>query len=477
VTATERKLTSGDESVLFSMDDNVTDYGARFYTMSFKEAIERDIITDYRIVTYFAKESEIEELIKGNKLLSLDAGLDPVAARDVATAVVTKRAMEQYGIKHPLVFNRSIIASKAFRSQQVLLNSCAVGPVSENFHVDSTMSAGRRQDLLDQFIQAPIAVMSNARCLTEGVDVPGIDAVVFAAPKQSTVDIVQASGRSLRKAERKEFGYFVIPIIVPDDMSFDEFAESTEFKTILKILAAMSTQDNRIVEELRARFSGPNAKSSKHREPIIKIGGEVPVGMQMSPDRFADAIETKIWQGVARGKSRPFEEARAFARNLELNNFKEWVDYCKSEGKPRDIPVAADRTYANVGWVSWGDWLGTGNRHKGGWRAFEDARAFVRSLGLKGLKEWKSYRKSEEMPGDIPAAPNTVYADAGWVNLGDWLGTGRSRGDFDLSKRLGPLRRVSSSKAGRNGRTTARREKSPPTSRMPLTRFTPMPAG
>ena len=129
------------------------------------------------------------------------------------------------------------------------------------------MSAGERGKRLDQFIQSPVAVMSNARCLTEGVDVPGIDAVVFAAPKQSTVDIVQASGRALRRAPGKKRGYVVIPIAVPDGMSFDAFAESTQFETIIKILAALSTQDERIVETLRARLYGPNPKGGgKRRE-------------------------------------------------------------------------------------------------------------------------------------------------------------------------------------------------------------------
>jgi predicted helicase len=207
MTATEKRFRNGDVETMLSMDDNVEDYGARFYTMSFKEAIERAIIADYRIVTYFVKESEVEELIKENRLLNLDEGLDPVAARDVATAVATKRVMEQYRVKHPLVFQRSIRASKTFRDQQDLLNKFKIGPVSTNFHVDSGMSAGERTNWLDQFIKSPIGVMSNARCLTEGVDVPGIDAVVFAAPKQSTVDIVQASGRALRRAEGKKFGY------------------------------------------------------------------------------------------------------------------------------------------------------------------------------------------------------------------------------------------------------------------------------
>jgi superfamily II DNA or RNA helicase len=422
MTATERKISSRDDRQLFSMDDDAADYGARFYTMSFKTAIEQGIITDYQIVTYFVKESEIEQLINENKLLTVDPALDPVAARDVATAVATKRVIERYGVKHALVFNRSIKASKRFRDQQDLLNKSAIGPVSANFHVDSAMSAAERADWLAEFIEAPVAIMSNARCLTEGVDVPSIDAVVFATPKQSTVDIVQASGRALRRAPGKNFGYIVIPIIVPDDMSFAEFAESTQFKTILKILTAMSTQDGRIVETLRARFNGPNPKGSKPSERIIEIGTDVPVGFKIPLDEFASYIEAILWERVARVNPRPFEEAREYARSLGLKSYTEWRDFSKSEKKPADIPADPYLVYREK-WVSFYDWLG--NEQPAPPLPFEEAREYVRSFALRDQQEWREFSRSGKRPEEIPAAPDRVYAGKGWVNWGDWLGTGR----------------------------------------------------
>jgi hypothetical protein len=396
--------------------------------MSFKEAIERGIIADYRIVTYFVKESEVKELIKENRLLNLDEGLDPAAARDVATAVATKRVMEQYGVKHPLVFHRSISASKVFRDQQDLLNGFEIGPVSENFHVDSAMSAGERKEKLDQFIQSPVAVMSNARCLTEGIDVPSIDAVVFAAPKQSTVDIVQASGRALRRAKCKEFGYIVIPIIVSDDRPFDAFAETTEFKTIIKILAALSTQDDRIVETLRARFYGPNPKGGggKRRERIIKIGGEVPVGFKITLDEFADSIEAKLWEGVARVNFRTFEEARKFGQSSGAKTKEQWDALSMARKLPADIPANPDRTYASEGWTGWGDFLGTGYvaaKYRV-YLSYEESREWAHSSGIKSQKEWFEAGKSGKIPDNIPVDAQTYYKDNGWVSWGDFLGTG-----------------------------------------------------
>jgi hypothetical protein len=117
---------------------------------------------------------------------------------------------------------------------------------------------------------------------------------------------------------------------------------------------------------------------------------------------------------------RSFYEARAFVRNLGFKNQVEWNCWRKTPDRPEANP---SRSYQGKGWVSWGDWFGTGNR-KGGYRTFEDARAFARSLGLKGQNEWKQWVKSGIKPTDIPANPVEVYGSKGWVSFGDWLGTG-----------------------------------------------------
>jgi superfamily II DNA or RNA helicase len=428
MTATEKRFRNGDVQTMLSMDESEQDYGARFYTMSFKEAIERDIITDYKIVTYFVTEQMVDELVRENHRLTLSGDqIAAVDARDVASVVVTKRVLEKYGVNHPLVFARSISASKVFRDQQDMFNDLNIGPRADNFHVDSTMSAEDRKQRLAAFIEKPRGVMSDARCLTEGVNVPGIDAVIFTAPKQSVVDIVQASGRAMRKAPGKEYGHIVIPIIVPDGMTYEEFAESTQYKKIVQIVSALSTVDDRIVEELRARFCGPTGGKSHDR--IIKIGSEVPIGFKMDAEQFADAIETVVWKTVARGNWRPFEEARAFVRSLGLTSVKKWKDYCEKGEKPDDIPAWPNEVYIGRGWTGWIEWLGAGLR-KSGWRPFAEAREFARSLGLKGKEEWQAYcNKSGQKPDDIPSNPNATYRND-WINYGDWLGLKRHRSGY-----------------------------------------------
>ena len=124
--------------------------------------------------------------------------------------------------------------------------------------------------MLADFAKAPRALMTNARCLTEGVDVPNVDCVTFADPKQSIVDIIQSSGRAMRTDKgKKNMGYLIVPVVVPDNMEFEDFAETTAFKTVARIITALSVVDERIVEELRAIQYG---RISKGKKIIISTG-------------------------------------------------------------------------------------------------------------------------------------------------------------------------------------------------------------
>jgi hypothetical protein len=133
------------------------------------------------------------------------------------------------------------------------------------FHVNGTMSSGVRNSLLQEFKEADIGIMSNARCLTEGMDIPTVDTIAFIDSKKSLIDIVQATGRAMRKAEWKGKGYIFIPVIVDDDADPETFIESSDFETVWKVLQAMLEQDHRlqdIVSQLRT-IQGMGAKDTQ----------------------------------------------------------------------------------------------------------------------------------------------------------------------------------------------------------------------
>lgn len=216
MTATERVLRGQNDDIV-SMNDDATIYGERFHQLTFKEAIKLKLITDYKIVTQIVSEARIREIVEENRLLNIDPKkMTDIEAQTLAAGIAIKDLFKNENLKHAISFHRSIEAAKNFSDQQEKLNSyIKLKPKIDTFHISSKKSAGEREKLLDDFKTNPCALISNARCLTEGIDVPAIDCVLFADPKKSTIDIVQATGRALRKYTGKKFGYVVVPLIVP----------------------------------------------------------------------------------------------------------------------------------------------------------------------------------------------------------------------------------------------------------------------
>lgn len=418
MTATERLLRGRNDEVL-SMDD-VAIYGGGFFQLSFKEAIEQKIITDYRIITVTVSSSRLQQIIEDNRLLNIDPkNLSEAEAQSVAAGIALKSLYRKHGIRHAISFHRSIKMADLFREQQDALK--LIPPKTLNLHVSSKKSVGQRAQLMKEFKEHPRALLTNARCLTEGVDIPSIDCVLFADPKQSVIDIVQAAGRALRRHKGKNLGYILLPLIVPDGMEFEEFAETTAFKQVARVVTSLSTQDERIAEEFKIRVHGRKSSGK-----IVEIEGDVPVGLNVSLTEFAEAIATKVWSKVARVNWRAFGEARKFAQDLGLSSVSEWQKFATSGGRPLDIPAYPNQVYGALGWKSWGDWLGTGfvSTALRQYRTFEAAREYVQQLHIKDAKEWRSFATSAARPIDIPSNPQTVYLSDGWSGWGDWLGTG-----------------------------------------------------
>lgn len=130
----------------------------------------------------------------------------------------------------------------------------------------------------------------------------------------------------------------------------------------------------------------------------------------------------------SRTKFRTFQEARAFAHSLKLTGQKQWYAWSSSGKRPLDIPSNPDMAYANTGWISYPDFLGyaEGKMARGQsslqFRDFESARTYVRSLGLKSVKQWNEWSASGKRPYDIPSDISKAYAGVGWMSFPDFLG-------------------------------------------------------
>jgi predicted helicase len=381
MTATERVLKGQNDDVL-SMDDELV-YGKRFYQLTFKNAIHSNpqIISDYKILTIAVSNTQIQELIQKNKILSDNKKkIEEQDAQSLAAAIALRQATKKYGIKHAISFHKSIKAAESFSSLNQRLNSTKVDKVSlSSYHISSKKSAGQRSQLLDDFKNDKLALMTNARCLTEGVNVPAIDCVLFADPKQSIVDIVQAAGRALRVSPGKKYGYIMIPLIVPDKLDLVEFSLSTSFGKITRIISALSTQDETLVEELRLLEQGKKSSSDNK----IQLENIFTTAINFNIESLIKNLTTKIWEKVAKANLKDFFDAREIARSLKIEGYSEWLKFYKEGRVPLDIPLYPDQTYNGKGWVSWPDWLGNNST--------EDNF----NIGVKELKEYiKKYGNS-----------------------------------------------------------------------------------
>lgn len=415
MTATER-FYRGSSQEIISMDDPDL-YGDTFELLTFKQAIETDnIICDYRFVTIGIAQSEITALWENNDYLRVEGTeLNEDTTRSLASGLALRKAYSELGVKRAISFHKSIKLASRFKEQQEQLAEV------DCFHVSSKTSTGKRNVQLREFAGADRGLITNARCLTEGVDIPSVDCVLFADPRQSKVDIVQAAGRAMRKSDGKKNGFIIVPLVVPDKLDLETFADTTAFANVVTIIKALAAEDERIVEYLRVISTG---KSVDVGERVETEFTEVPAE-KVDAAVFLENLKLKVWDKVAKLNWRPFEEARGYVHSLGLTSQDEWVRLRRSGNLPADIPRAPWLVYANAGWVGFGDWLGTGNRRGlDQWMDFYRAREIVRGLNLKSWKEWKDFCKSEKKIPNIPVSADLVYREAGWRGIGDWLGTG-----------------------------------------------------
>ena len=424
MTATERILSgSGKNENAYSMSDKSV-YGGNFHTLTFKKAIDQKIICDYKIITMAVSKPEIDELIDDHKyVINEDGGKELLDAASLAAGIALDKTIKTYGAKHAISFHRSIPSAKHFNNQQALLTELdIVGSDVKYSHISSKLTTGERSQVMSDFVEADKSVMTNAKCLTEGVDIPAIDCVLFASPKQSIVDIVQAAGRAMRPDNNngKKFGYILIPIVIPDNMEFEDFASTTEFKVVAKQLAALSSQDERIAEYFRLIDKGDKPTGNP-----LEIIGNVPVGMNIDFNDFASAVETKLWEKIAKVNWSQFKEARNWARDLGLKSQNEWRKLAK-ENRPPDIPSHPERIYEE--WVSWDDWLGTGRKtiankdKKYVYLSFDDARAWVIKQNITSSSLWTDFTKNPNFPANIPKDPRDNYKHDGFKSMPHFLG-------------------------------------------------------
>lgn len=318
-----------EDAVLASMDDPEF-FGPEFHRLGFGEAVERGLLADYRVLILTVDEASISESFQG--LLSTNGEL---SLPDVARFVGCLRGLaklrgpkgEGFGAGEPpmqraVAFWSRIAESERFAQQFDLVadwyfDHLEAGPAGDDVprlsvptrHVDGTTRISSRRTDIRWLKSTPPAsecrVLTNAQCLTEGVDVPALDAVMFLTPRRSKIDVVQAVGRVMRKPPGKQLGYVILPIAIPAGVDpATALDKNRDYDAVWEVLQALRAHDERFNAYIN-RIALGSTKPGDDPDAKIKVipagdtDGAVTVQDRLFEyEAWTDAIYTKIVQKV-----------------------------------------------------------------------------------------------------------------------------------------------------------------------------------
>lgn len=283
---TDAKKKAEENSIIISSMDDESLYGSVFYRLGFGDAISHDILTDYKLMVLAVDETVVQKDMQ-KSLSDSENGLN---IDDVGRIIGVWNGMikrESFAdkvsgepMKRAIAFSRTIKDSQRLSAQfenvvNDYLNS-EDGYYVNVRHVDGSMNALEKNEALDWLASDDIPedsarILSNVRFLTEGIDVPNLDAIIFLSPRKSQVDIVQAVGRIIRKFEGKEYGYIILPIVVPAGETPETILDNNKtYDVIWQVLNALRSVDERF--EATVNKLELNKQKPKNIQ-VIGVGG------------------------------------------------------------------------------------------------------------------------------------------------------------------------------------------------------------
>jgi predicted helicase len=396
-----------------SMDDPQV-YGIRAHTLSFASAAKRDIICPYKVVISLIDKHMVSDFARKHGITLIETDL--MRARWVAHLLAFRQAVENTGATKALTFHSRVKAAEEFASD----TPHGIGRYLNGYdvrHVHGKQRSSERKAHIDAFRHAEKGVLTNARCLTEGMDVPAVDMVAFLDPKQSRIDIAQATGRAMRKpqgASTKTVGYVVVPLFAADckQKSLDEAIESESFDQVADVLNALQEHDEDlldIIRELRERKgSGEPFDLTRLREKVEVIGPAVDL----------ERLNTSI--------------SIAIADQIGIS-WDEWYGQLKAY-KQREGNCLVPVTYRGpTSGYRLGSWVSVQRKNKD--TMSPDRRARLDVLGLvwdpfaaqweEGCRFLERYRQDKE---DC-LVPRSYHDPASGYPLGQWVGGQRAAQD------------------------------------------------
>lgn len=287
---TAKRKAEDYDAELASMDDE-TKFGKDLFHRGFGWAVENDLLTDYKVIVLAVDEgmvsTTIQNRLKDGAELTLDDATKIIGCYKALTKsdLATDLEFDPRPMRRALAFCQSIAKSKVIEDEfrQVVeeytgneLVDDTIALHTEVRHVDGSFNASEREELLS-WLKADAGdetcrILTNAKVLSEGVDVPALDAIMFMHPRKSQIDVVQSVGRVMRRAEGKKLGYIILPVAIPPNTKPEEALNNNErYKVVWQILNALRAHDERLDARINQAKIGEDIRD---KIELVRISSE-----------------------------------------------------------------------------------------------------------------------------------------------------------------------------------------------------------
>lgn len=313
-----------DSYVAYSMDKEEW-FGPEFHHLSFGQAIDENLLTDYKVIALTVPEDVVSKVYQ-RAMVEEGSGFDVTESARVIgcwKGLLDQGEIEGHKLKNAVAFCSTIAESKRIADYFKRTVDAYIDYEKEQGHplpefrckiehVDGTMDSNTRRERIRWLEQtetgedAACHILSNARCLAEGVDVPSLDAVIFMQPKKSQIDIIQAVGRVMRRFEGKQFGYIILPIVIPAGMTADQALDDNEtYAVVWEILKALRSHDERLDARINALPYDKNKANPV--VSVVDMSGGNNVDDQQGEDGSEQGEQTDLFDQM--GASQQLQEA------------------------------------------------------------------------------------------------------------------------------------------------------------------------
>lgn len=278
---------------LVSMDDHAV-FGHVFHELKFSDAIRLKLLTDYRVEIVGVDDPACRQYAEEGTFVSVD-GETTTDARTLASHIAVAKAIRKYDLRRIITFHGRVSRAREFANQfpQFLRwmprRDQPSGPIWTEL-ISGDMASSRRDAILGRLreVEPPArGIVTNARCLSEGIDVRALDGVAFIDPKESQVDIIQAVGRAIRKSEHKQHGVIILPVYIGSGEDDDTVLEDSSFKQVWRVLKALRSHDDQLASELDHLRANLGKRGKVRTSLPAKITLDLPTRVTA---RFADAF-------------------------------------------------------------------------------------------------------------------------------------------------------------------------------------------